>query len=501
MTIVRVRFQPGLKPIIEKHQQHDQQSHGNWAGTKSELSDDDYRDIVYNAKTVEQAYTTIAKRLGKNMKAKEAELSEDEINVYRGVTNVERDTKRLLDGKIRFQEFQTWGQGIYVDPTKERASDYGTVLSLKLDKNAKILKGEAKWSEAVDVKWQNENAKVPGTWSSDFVDMNRIKMNINDMGYPSYSVSDLKNLYWASKGYDGFSPHGGEMVLFNGGVLTLNKNTIKKHQQHDQQSHGNWATGGYSKIGGPGVDITKKLDEIFADPETTLDLQNRLQAQVDAGQKGSDVALDLIIKLQGFDGKPKTTKTLKDLDELEKSGEYVTVYRGVTDFSSEAYNSGKGDENSKISQTSQQSINDFTEGEYFSGQGLAGSGTYTSSSKDRADSYAANVDESDGVFNNGKVMKILVPKNIKMPSPEVVRKVTEEVSNFWSKKFDEGANEVPPNHENNIGRKLASLGYQAYRVTGVRAANAQDFENDIIILDRSSVVVSKEPITNYEGLQ
>ena len=244
MTIVRVRFQPGLKPIIEKHEQHDQQSHGNWAGTKGELSDDDYRDIVYNAKTVEQAYTTIAKRLGKNMKAQEAELSEDEINVYRGVTNVERDAKRLLDGKIRFQEFQTWGQGIYVDPTKERASDYGTVLSLKLDKNAKILKGETKWNEAVDVRWQNENARVPNTWSSDFVDMNRIKMNINDMGYPSYSVSDLKNLYWASKGYDGFSPHGGEMVLFNGGVLTLNKNKIQKHQQHDQQSHGNWAAGG-----------------------------------------------------------------------------------------------------------------------------------------------------------------------------------------------------------------------------------------------------------------
>ena len=29
---VRVRFQPGLKPIIEKHAMHDQQSHGNWAG-------------------------------------------------------------------------------------------------------------------------------------------------------------------------------------------------------------------------------------------------------------------------------------------------------------------------------------------------------------------------------------------------------------------------------------------------------------------------------------
>jgi len=259
---VKIRFQPGLKPIIQKHETHDQSTHGSWAGTKNELSDDDYKDIVYNAKTVEQAYTTIATRLGKNMKAKEAELSEDEINVYRGVTNVERDTKRLLDGKIRFQEFQTWGQGIYVDPTKERASDYGTVLSLKLDKNAKILKGEAKWNEAVNVRWQNENARVPNSWTSDFVDMNRIKMNINDMGYPNYSVSDLKNLYWASKGYDGFSPHGGEMVLFNGGVLTLNKNKIQKHQQHDQSTHGNWAGGGSSTLDEMPYKWKPKLDKV-----------------------------------------------------------------------------------------------------------------------------------------------------------------------------------------------------------------------------------------------
>ena len=31
MSAVRVRFQPGLRPRIEKHQEHDQSSHGNWA--------------------------------------------------------------------------------------------------------------------------------------------------------------------------------------------------------------------------------------------------------------------------------------------------------------------------------------------------------------------------------------------------------------------------------------------------------------------------------------
>lgn len=246
MTLV-LKFEAGLRPVF-KHGTHDQKTHGSWATGLSELSDDDYRDIIYSAKSVEEAYTTIAKRLGKSMKPQIAELSEDEINVYRGVQNVERDTKRLLDGKIKFTDFQTWGQGIYVDPTKERAADYGTVLGLRLDPSAKILRGEMEWDRGIDIRWQNENARVPGQWTSDFVDMSRIKMNPDDFGRPNYSVSDLKNLYWASKGFDGFSPHGGEMVLFNAEKLTLNQSTVQKHGTHDQKTHGNWATGvGYKE--------------------------------------------------------------------------------------------------------------------------------------------------------------------------------------------------------------------------------------------------------------
>ena len=226
---VKIRFQPGLKPIIQKHQQHDQQSHGNWA-SGGEMSDVEFKDVVYGSKTIEQAYQKIAKRLGKNMKVREAELSDNEVNVYRGVTNVERDTQNLVNGKIRFTPFQTWGQGIYVEPSRERATEYGTVLSLRLDPKAKILRGEEKWSKGIPVKFTDTGVK------SDNIDFDKINMDNRN-----FSVSDVNNLYWASKGYDGFSPHGGEMVLFNGGVLTLDKNRLQKHQQHDQQSHGNWA--------------------------------------------------------------------------------------------------------------------------------------------------------------------------------------------------------------------------------------------------------------------
>lgn len=276
-------------------------------------------------------------------------------------------------------------------------------------------------------------------------------------------------------------------------ILQTLQKPLEKHQQHDQQSHGNWASGDYQKIGGAGIDITEDLKKIFNDPKTIEQLTSRMKMQLGAGKKPSDTALDLIVKLQGFDDKPRTTQTLAELNDLEKTGEYITVYRGVTDFSVDAYESGKGDENSEISQSANKSIKDFTEGEYFSGQGIHGSGTYTSKVKDTADSYAVNMDESEGVFNNGKTIKILIPKNIKMPSMELVKKVNKDVASFWMQKFKNGAENVPPSHENNVGRKLASLGYQAY-------FGASDFHlNNIIILDRSAVIVSKEPVTNYEG--
>jgi hypothetical protein len=90
-------------------------------------------------------------------------------------------------------------------------------------------------------------------------------------------------------------------------------------------------------------------------------------------------------------------------------------------------------------------------------------------------------------------MKILIPKNIKIASPQLVKKVTKDVSDFWSKKFNEGVNDVAPNHENNVGRKLASLGYQAYE------GGMSNVRMNYIILDRSAIVVSKEPITDFEG--
>jgi len=245
-----IKFQPGLIPVL-KHGNHDQSSHGNWAegsqGSASELSDDEIRDVIYNSKTVNEMFEKVAKRLGKSMKPSVENLSEDEITHYRGVVDVNRDAQRLLDGKIKFTDFQTWGQGIYLAEEKDVASNYGTLIGMKLDSSAKIVKGETAWDSAFDVTYDNPSARTRNTTTSDFIDLGRIETQIRAGKMDNLSISDMRNVYWAAKGYDGFTTYG-ETVLFNGSKLTVNKadigTAVQKHQEHDQSSHGNWASGG-----------------------------------------------------------------------------------------------------------------------------------------------------------------------------------------------------------------------------------------------------------------
>jgi hypothetical protein len=247
-----IKFAPGLIPVL-KHQEHDQSTHGSWAegsqGTTSNLSDDEIRDVIYNSKTVNEMFQKVAKRLGKSMKPSVDNLSEDEITHYRGVQDVSRDAQRLLDGKIKFTEFQTWGQGIYLAEDKGIASNYGTLIGMKLDSSAKIVQGETTWDSAFDVSYDNPRARTRNTTTSSFIDLGRIETQIRAGKMDNLSISDMRNIYWAAKGYDGFTTYG-ETVLFNGSKLTINKadigSAIQKHLagQHDQKTHGRWAGSG-----------------------------------------------------------------------------------------------------------------------------------------------------------------------------------------------------------------------------------------------------------------
>lgn len=227
--------------------QHDQSSHGGGGkgaqGTTSELSDDEIRDVIYGSKTINEMYAKIAKRQGKSMKPSVALLSADEVTHYRGVQFVDRDAQRLLDGKIRRFDHATWGQGIYLASDKDIASNYGTLIGVKLDASAKLVQGETTWDSAFDVSYDNPRARTMTTTSSSFIDFDRLTARVRSGQMEDFSVSDLRNVYWAGKGYDGLKIYG-ETALFNGSKLTVNSadvgNAVQKHLpgQHDQSSHG-----------------------------------------------------------------------------------------------------------------------------------------------------------------------------------------------------------------------------------------------------------------------
>ena len=276
---------------MEKHLagQHDQSSHGSWAGeTVSELTDDEIRELIYTTDSVEHAFQKIAKRLGKSMKPKVADtVKVAGTPVYRGVQSVTRDAQRLLDGKIRYSEGHTYGQGIYVTEETSFARNYGTLIYMKLDDSAKMLRGEAEWDNSFKFDYENPNGRTRSTTSSKFLDLNKIKMK-------KWAPADIRNLYLASKGYDGVQIYS-EILLFNADKLTVNEEdigeAIRKHLagQHDQSSHGSWATGNGAQFKPNNLSGTPKT---FKGSSDWSDLQPTDAPDDQNIEMGSGLALD-----------------------------------------------------------------------------------------------------------------------------------------------------------------------------------------------------------------
>ncbi len=269
--------------------------------------------------------------------------------------------------------------------------------------------------------------------------------------------------------------------------------------QHDQRTHGSWAGGG-----GAGVDITEALDEVFFKEKLDIirsplsENQPRIQveaamiragnnvetldliadmdfAESNAGRAYGDNALKIIAERQGFTGTPKTVETFEDLENLaklppEQGGGFI-VFRGIADYSS------TGD--SEVTYTAEQAVTDFREGEYFAGWGAFGNGTYTTSFVDSAQSYADDVDPDNNKLGNGKVIAMMIPATAKAPTAEVVKTVMKEM--VWGGE---------KSHRNNVGRRLAAMGYQYYD-----AGHVQDDKRGVyVVLDRSMLTVAEKAV-------
>lgn len=256
---------------------------------------------------------------------------------------------------------------------------------------------------------------------------------------------------------------------------------VGKHLQglHDQRTHGSWSGGG------AGVDIYFEMNELFLqgnglpNEETKKIIAEMDAAEVAAGKSYGDNALKIIAERQGFTGKPKTVETIADLQEIQKTEGGRLVYRGITDFSAEAAEKSSSS-GGPISYTAEQALTDFREGEYYAGWGMFGNGTYTTSSLDTAVSYA-NVKTSDeGRMGNGKTMAMLIPKDAKMPSESEVKEVVKSLD----------FRNVTKTHQNDIGRILATRGYQAYDSGYVQSEKM----GNIVVLDRSMLTVAVQAV-------
>ena len=308
-------------------------------------------------------------------------------------------------------------------------------------------------------------------------------------------------------------------------AFPLGYKPVLKHGEHDQSDHGSWATGG------AGVDISKPLDELFfngtldikeskifpgnlrivaqseiarvgVNKETVALIEKMSEAQIASGQAYADNALNLIAERQGFTGKPETVETVADLEEMQKAEGGVLVYRGIADYSQEvmeisarhsrAENDGGKDFKSldqlrregrevseaSVSYSAEQAVTDFREGEYRGGWGVFGNGTYTTTDRSEAVGYAMTRDVDNGQVSNGITMAMLIPSTAKAPSESVVKEVVKNMVYGGE-----------PSHRNNVGRMLASMGYQYYDAGYVQS----DKKGNYVVLDRSMLKVAKKP--------
>ena len=205
--------------------------------------------------------------------------------------------------------------------------------------------------------------------------------------------------------------------------------------------------------------------------ETVALIEQMSEAQVANGQAYGDNALKIIAERQGFTGKPKTVESVYELEEMQIQNGGIVVFRGIANYSA--------DKTNKVTYPAEQALTDFREGEYFGGWGVFGNGTYASSNFNEADTYKNFFDIENGKLGKGKMMAMLIPKNAKAPSEAVVRSVIKNIVYGGE-----------PSHRNDIGRRLASMGYQYYDASFVQ----NDKVGNYVILDRSMLTVAEKEV-------
>jgi hypothetical protein len=263
---------------------------------------------------------------------------------------------------------------------------------------------------------------------------------------------------------------------------------FKYNPHHD--SAGRFASGGAggssagtAVIGGPGKDITKKLEDVFFEKGTqrlvrnaeTEKIRDDIKAQNQKNGSGQeDTALVIIAQKQGFDGKPKLVETHSDLTEIQSKEGGLLVYRGIADYAQD----GK-----EVSFTGARGADELRSGDYHAGFGVYGNGIYSTTKIDAASAYANMKDDAYDRRGNGVTVAMLIPQTAKAAPFDTVRATMKSVADRVGKDTSMNAHQG-----NDLGRALASQGFQYYDAGIVHGKASGVF----VILDRSMLTVAKE---------
>jgi GNAT superfamily N-acetyltransferase len=208
-----IKFAPGLIPVL-KHEEHDQKTHGSWAGVSG--------------------LATLGKEL----------LTPAQIKAF------DNEIKKVPESHI---------EALRASGTKVRIMDSPKVMSpdeaphfnrgdneIRLDKNSGASALLHEIGHALDF-----NAKSGNGFLSDDPNFRKI---IKDSKFPDFSTQRntfarneefavaYENYYTDGGRFIGASPTKEFKQVMEGIGTYILSEKVQKHQEHDQSSHGNWAT-------------------------------------------------------------------------------------------------------------------------------------------------------------------------------------------------------------------------------------------------------------------
>jgi hypothetical protein len=224
-------------------------------------------------------------------------------------------------------------------------------------------------------------------------------------------------------------------------------------------------SGGSGDGVGEGKDITSELGTEYGTTSETKRAQE-LRNESIAPETRGDPILNDIAKKQGFDGEAEMLDQ-EAFDKVVAEGGTVT-YRGITD-----HYDGPGPDAAYI-EGETQITEKFAQGPYFAGNGVYGSGSYTTTERDTANYYATE----DG--SSGSVVTMAVRPNARIATPQ----------QWYDAKMAAKEGKGGFMGADNEGRILAAQGFDGYRVVSPRADHpASRF---LVVLNRKALVVLKK---------